>query len=329
MLNAEQGQRARQGRAVPMESGLKGIWRFIALTIALLLLYCGITYLPGGLGLSFSVTVRFILSLHIFNLFLALIAFLFNMRKTIRKIKGWITLDKRRQQVARAYLSNDIVKRVYTQTYLPAFYSIAIPEQQPEQPKKEASWLQTLLASKFGTLLVSLVGICLIFSSEYHSWSSNFSAGLPHDMPTLISFFFGLAIDTAFCLLCLIVFVSLLFQRPDNRATLHQLTATENGLIEQRGKVTELIPWSEVRLFALIKSEEKEGEGINYTYELASSKILIRWSTQFIQPPQQRAGTIQEHYVSVQTYQQQTQTLLTIIATRTGLPLYDLREIKP
>lgn len=107
-----------------------------------------------------------------------------------------------------------------------------------------------------------------------------------------------------------------------------QIIATSEALICQRGLRFRYIPWPQARLFAVI--DKQKGAII---YELASGTNLIRWSSQpgfsfFGVFPAATMGIAPFSLVrtpqSAKEYQQKIQELTVIVATRTGLPLYDL-----
>lgn len=107
-----------------------------------------------------------------------------------------------------------------------------------------------------------------------------------------------------------------------------RIIATQNGLVCYRGLSFCFVPWSEARLFAVIA--EQKGTRV---FELSDSKSVIRWSSK---PrgnygdtfPAGTVGTAPLGMIkaesSVEDYQWQVLQLVTIVADRTHLPLYNL-----
>jgi len=125
------------------------------------------------------------------------------------------------------------------------------------------------------------------------------------------------------CLLCLPAIAALLF------AHRQHLIATQDGLICQRGLHFSSLPWSEAKLFAVVA----ESQGI-FVYELASHTSIIRWSSK-VTPrrnvfPAAVMGIaplgLAQAATSDEEYQWKTRLLTAMVAARTNLPLYDLRQ---
>jgi amino acid transporter len=106
------------------------------------------------------------------------------------------------------------------------------------------------------------------------------------------------------------------------RQIVQQLEFTEVGLRKHAGKKVTFVPWDEARLFAIISATPavKKTSGYPTTYELSSAKEVLRWSTSEIMP-----SFVGQTAVASDEYRRQMQALLSVIAARTGLPLYDLR----
>lgn len=80
------------------------------------------------------------------------------------------------------------------------------------------------------------------------------------------------------------------------------------------------VRWEEARLFAVRGPRTAFSKAI--TYELASAKEVVTWK------PLRRLHwwSIERPIVPFEEYQQQTEALLSLIAARTHLPLYDVRQ---
>lgn len=104
-----------------------------------------------------------------------------------------------------------------------------------------------------------------------------------------------------------------------------RIKVSEKGINVQECSVPSIgcnqrtIKWSEIRLFAIYLTRKPADQQI--CYELAGPTIIVRWrrmrpdaSFHFTKPP-----------ASFDEYDRQMDALLSVIAAKTGLPLYDLR----
>jgi hypothetical protein len=100
-----------------------------------------------------------------------------------------------------------------------------------------------------------------------------------------------------------------------------QITVTEHGLIKV-GLLRKVhsVPWQEARLFA-IDGVKKYRHPI--VYELSSAHDIVRLV--WMRRSNRRVIFFAQPTGSVEEYERQMQGLLSLIAARTGLPLYDLR----
>ena len=88
------------------------------------------------------------------------------------------------------------------------------------------------------------------------------------------------------------------------------------------------IPWSEAKLFAIRTFPGAKRFPYPVQLELASSSEIIRW-TWIHQGGWYWRLYPAEPTESMEVYEQHMHGVLSIIAARTGLPLYDLRKVKP
>jgi hypothetical protein len=110
----------------------------------------------------------------------------------------------------------------------------------------------------------------------------------------------------------------ILVSRHDNQ----QLPFTEAGILRYTRKKVTVIPWEEARLFAIvpITSDLRKTNSPFTAYELSSANEVLRWSTS-----EHMALFIGQTRLTPREQRQQMQALLSVIATKTHLPLYDLR----
>ncbi len=104
------------------------------------------------------------------------------------------------------------------------------------------------------------------------------------------------------------------------RSPYTQLEIGVGGLVLSPPTKTKLVRWREARLFAVRGPTTLFGRAV--TYELASANEVITWK------PLRRLHwwSIERPVVPFEEYQRQTEALLSLIAARTHLPLYDVRQ---
>lgn len=105
-----------------------------------------------------------------------------------------------------------------------------------------------------------------------------------------------------------------------------QITVTEHGLLKLGFRKVQTITWNEARLFAMGSIFGAKKYPYPLLYELSSANELIRWT--WMRPGTRRVWFFAKPTVSQEEYNRQMQALLSVIAGKTGLPLYDLRENK-
>lgn len=93
-----------------------------------------------------------------------------------------------------------------------------------------------------------------------------------------------------------------------------RIEATQEGLLIQRGLKRRTIPWEQATLFASVKLK-----GLPDQYELSSASTCLRWEAHYPQ-----GVFIASSPKTRQEYEQQLLNLLSVIRSRTGLPLMDL-----
>lgn len=99
-----------------------------------------------------------------------------------------------------------------------------------------------------------------------------------------------------------------------------EITATEEGLTIQQRQITYHIPWHEARLFAITRGIKRTGPPVFYELSSAATFAPLIWlhrNTLFL-PNLKPALPFDE-------YERQMEALLSVIAAKTGLQLYDLR----
>ncbi|GLV58301.1 hypothetical protein KDH_51340 [Dictyobacter sp. S3.2.2.5] len=112
-----------------------------------------------------------------------------------------------------------------------------------------------------------------------------------------------------------------------------QFYVTDKGLWKKGVFQQQFMSWDEVRLFAIDSvSIEKRGlslikssrAGAPVFFELSSQKEIISW--QWLHPQRWYCLQVARPVMGYAAYNQQMQSLLSIITEKTGQPLYDLRS---
>jgi hypothetical protein len=107
-----------------------------------------------------------------------------------------------------------------------------------------------------------------------------------------------------------------------------QITLTEDGLMQVglSSKVRS-IPWSEARLFAILSIYGAKKYPSPALFELSSGNEIIRWN--WLRKNSMSMWYFANSRVDTAEYERQMRSALSIIAAKTGLPLYDLRKEMP
>lgn len=107
-----------------------------------------------------------------------------------------------------------------------------------------------------------------------------------------------------------------------------QITLTQDGLL-QVGLFSKVrsIPWRDARLFAILGIYGAKTYPLPTQFELASHEEIIRWG--WMHENSRKVLYFAKSKVSPEEYQRQMQGVLSVIAAKTGLPLYDLRQETP
>jgi len=106
------------------------------------------------------------------------------------------------------------------------------------------------------------------------------------------------------------------------RSSGQEITATEGGLTAYDGHETHKVMWQEAQLFAMYNALGAEKNGAAVTYELSSARDIVRWT--WVLRKTYWVGL--EPTIPHDEYNWQMRALLSLVAARTGLTLYDLRK---
>jgi len=192
-----------------------------------------------------------------------------------------------------------------------------------EQPTPDTASLPlpTTITSRPGKktflLTVGLVLPMALLFAGWQMWLDSFPL-LPHSNH-LLSFF----VLFSMVFVPVLVFFLVLFLTPLSHG---KITVTESGLTARQGmEKTHTVMWQEARLFAMYGTYGRQKSGASITYELSSARAIARWT--WVLRKTYWGGL--EPTIPRDEYNRQMQALLSLVAAKTGLPLYDLREDLP
>lgn len=103
-----------------------------------------------------------------------------------------------------------------------------------------------------------------------------------------------------------------------------QLTVTETGLIMPGFGQVHSVSWREARLFAIDGVVGAKRYPHPALFELSSASDVVRWT--WLRRSNGKLIFFARPMLPEEEYNQQMRALLSLIAARTGLPLYDLRD---
>lgn len=299
-------QREQVSKFVPLEPTLKR-WRVLLfIGLALLVIYV-VTFLLlkpvntalFGIGSFFS---------------LLWIGFLSYPILYLSRGKQWKTLEEKRQQTVLSSLTLGVPPQSAFRpgiSHLPTQLAIRLRRR----------WATTWLFGIGGGLYLTLLVLFL-----YAFWSGTVSMVI-HQQESLVLGLVQTMLNVVVVLTYLIAFAAELVLTP------HQyLIATQDGLVCRYQYHFSYIPWQQARLFAIISAGETKQHRSVFYYELSSETVVIRWSSLPARAGKETpsgtvgiTGWLAQADISVWRYEQDIQTLNAMVATRTGLPFYDLR----
>ncbi len=105
-----------------------------------------------------------------------------------------------------------------------------------------------------------------------------------------------------------------------------QITVTQDGILMFGFRKIHALRWDEVRLFAIIGLYGAKKYTQPFFFELSNANEVIRWN--WIRKNTRKLIFFAKPTIPQDDYDRQMQALNSLIAAKTGLPLYDLRERK-
>lgn len=112
-----------------------------------------------------------------------------------------------------------------------------------------------------------------------------------------------------------------------SRQLSQQLDITEDGLTSRYMGTVGSIRWGEATLFATYAAFGAQKSKAVSTYELSGANSVVKWTWYKYKGKNSFMGI--RPTIPIDECNQQMQALLSLVAAKTGLPLYDLREDLP
>lgn len=257
-----------------------------------------VTHLSGG-----SIVIQ---PLMIVTYVLLGISMPFSIINTLKMERFWKRLEQRRQAAAQGEQS-----LLAAEQPVPNANALQLPLTIGQRP----NWFSVLFlpAIMIITMLIIVVAF-LVFLPQL--------SAVPHHrpIPPVVMY-----IVLATPIIVTLVLCGVFFGRIYYKAR-QQLTVTETGLIKPGFRKVQSISWKEARLFAINGIYGAKKYQHPSVYELSSANEVIRWT--WMRPNSARVLFFAKPTVPKEEYDRQMQALLSLIAGRTRLPLYDLRESK-
>ena len=247
-----------------------------------------------------------LLPLYAFILVCSLASWPLNIFNTLRQERFWKRLEAKRQAAASGEQG-----LLAAQQPVPNANALQLPITIQQRP----NWLTLLLVPGLIVILMAIaVPLMYIFLPQM--------VVLPHhrQLPQL-----WIAITIGLTALLVLIVCAILFGVLYGRVR-QQLTITEHGLIKPGFRKAHSVSWREARLFAIDGLLGTKNYQYPIMYELSSANDIVRWG--WMRRSTRRVLFFAKPTMPTEDYDQQMEAVLSLIAGRTSLPLYDLRDKK-
>jgi hypothetical protein len=285
----------------PILSRLRKVRLVLLVVIALGL----VSLIASFIAYRFGDSHLFLSPLTVSNAFLLVVSYTLIIIMNMTQIRFWKRLEQRRQAAAKADHS-----LLAAEQPGPDATALPLPTTVGQRPK----WVTFLLLPGIMLLIMLIAVIAFVVFLPHLVPPLPHHRALPHNF-----LFIVVGISVIFILLyCGLIFGIL------NAKVRQQLTVTEHGLI-MVGLLPKVhsVSWQEARLFAIDGIYGAKKYPYPSIYELSRANDVIRWS--WMRRNSARALFFAQPTLPAEEYEKQMQALLSLIAARTGLPLYDLR----
>ena len=272
------------------------IIRLIIVDAALWILV-GILLMAGYKLYNGAAWLPFVSSLLIYIGFMSLIALI----TIVPQARYWKRQERRRQEAARGAQN-----LLAAEQPVPSDSALSLPITIAQRPNRVILLIPGLVA---------VLAIVFAFSIVY-VYPQSLSPHHPVPLSTLYAIA-GVAI------IAVALLGGLLFAVTYYRVR-QQITVTQDGILMLGVRKVHSMRWDEARLFAIdgLNGAKKVNEP--FLFELSSTNEVIRWN--WLRKSTRRIIFLAKPTVPRAEYERQMHALNSLIAARTGLPLYDLRE---
>ena len=252
---------------------------------------------------SSSSTLNSFIPLYIFVFACGLFSWPLSIFTTIKQEHFWKRLEQRRQEAAAGEQS-----LLAAQQPVPNAQALSLPLTIRQRP----NWFSLLLLPGI-MIVLSAILLPIMFSLLPRTIAHR-------QVPSLvIPIFIGIAV-ALILIYCVVIFAILYYK------SRKQLTITEHGLIIPGFRKAHSISWQEARLFAIDGIYGAKSYQHPSIFEVSSARDIVRWG--WIRSNSVKVIFFAKPTVPAADYNQQMEAVLALIAGRTGLPLYDLRDKK-
>ncbi|HEX6477824.1 MAG TPA: hypothetical protein VF043_03190 [Ktedonobacteraceae bacterium] len=265
----------------------------LVLIILILMLLMGILLLAlyvkfaGGSKALFDVTYNVV--------WLLLVGAVPTLVVLIWQERFWRRVERRRQRAAQG-----------DQTLL--------AKEQPGVDQKALSLpftIGTRTSRKYLFAVMGFLGLLAVLAIVLYIFSDNSTqSSLDHFLYSLLPFMAIAVVVIG------VLFAVVLFWRGRQ-----EIEVTESGLVTRFGGRVSKMDWNEAHLFAVYGVSGARNSGLASTYELSSANKIVRW----IWVQRENYNLHLAPAVSRDEYNRQMEGLVSLVAAKTGLPLYDLR----
>jgi hypothetical protein len=247
--------------------------------------------------------------------------FVFMLFFSTRPVKFWERLERRRQMAA-----GGDQKLLASEQPRPDANALPLPTVlgQSSPVTSDSSLLTTVVQRPNWNIFLVIFGVAfltvIIFAVIIFLFLPTLLPPLPHHRALPLAFVF---IAVAVFVVLMLLYCSILFGVMYFKARQH-LTVTEHGLIMLGFRKVHSVSWQEAKLFAIDGIFGARRYPHPSIFELSSANDIIRWT--WMRRSSFRVLFYSQPVLSEEDYNRQMQSLLSFIAARTGLPLYDLRD---
>ncbi len=249
----------------------------------------------------------------------------FTLFYAIRLVKFWERLERRRQMAAggdQRLLAAEQPRPDANALPLPTV--LGQPSPVTSDFSQPTTVVTTVVQRPNWTIFLVIFGVVflaiIIFAVVFLLFFPTLFPPLPHHRALPSAFVF---IAVAVFVVLMLLYCGLLFGVMYFRARQH-LIVTETGLIMFGFRTVHSVSWQEAKLFAIDGIFGARRYPHPSIFELSSANAIVRWS--WLRRSNLKVLFIAQPLLSEEDYNRQMQSLLSLIAARTGLPLYDLRD---